>query len=187
MDTKEKAAPKKSTYIVESPVLHDRRYEIGEEIDLTDAEATPMLEVGSISHREHASREAREAPKQREEADKSRQAAAARDDLSVAEAEHERATEALKDAQAKVDDAKRRVEVAKERVSRAGKVAAAHPNLPHTWEQDADRLGGDQLGGTQHGGSVQGEPAKAPAHGAASTNSTPTREAVEHDKAKSKK
>jgi hypothetical protein len=176
MDTKEKTAAK-SAYIVESPVHHDRRYEIGEEIELTEKEAEPLLATGSVSRPGHASRDAREAPKQRKDEEDKRQAAAARDALSSAEAEHERAQQDLSAAQAKVDEANRRVEVARNQVDRASKVAA---DLPHTWEQDADALGGDQLGGSRRG-SLQGSPAMAPASGAASTPSTPTEEAVSKD------
>jgi len=178
-----------SKYIAESNVEHHGvLYRAGDEVDLTDEEAKPLLGVRSVSHREHASCAALEAPAKRAQEIDEKAYAAAHKEFGEADEELKSAQAALAEAQRRVADAQQRHAAAHAQM-RA--VARRADDLPHTWEQDADALGGGQLSGTQMPAGLAGEAARAPASGAAATPSSPTQEALtggsDEQKARAKK
>lgn len=175
MDTTAQAKAKdaKSKYIAETGINHDGRdYLVGDEIELTAEQAKALGRDVSLPG--EASRDALDAPKARKKEADDREAAAARRDYDAAKADAEDAAAALKEATAKAEDAKKRAESAKARLA---KMKQPKGEGPHTWEQDADALGGGQLSPV---GAPGNAPAKAPAQGAAMTPSTPTAEAVKN-------
>jgi chromosome segregation ATPase len=164
----------KSKYIAETRVNHDGRdYDVGDEIELTADQAKALGR--DVSEPGQATQAATDAPKQRKKEADEREAASTRREYDAARNDYESAKADEKAARAKAEDAKKRVDAARTRLQ---KMKQPLGEGPHTWEQDADALGGGQLSAVD-GPGAGGKPAEAPASGKAMTPSTPTAEAVQ--------
>lgn len=173
MDNPQAKAPAKSKFIAETGINHDGRdYLVGDEIELTDAQAKALGR--DVSTPDAASRDAQDAPKARKKEADERESAAARAEYDRAKTESDDADAALKEATAKAQDLQKRAQAAQARLA---KIKQPKGEGPHTWEQDADKLGGGQLTPVGAVGAA-GRPAQAPPQGSAMTPSTPTAEAV---------
>lgn len=162
----------KTKYVAETTINHDGRdYLVGDEIELTDEQAKPLLLSHDVSEPALASTEAKEAPKARKKEADDKEAAAARRDYDKAQRDAEDADADAKKAAEKAADAKKRADAAKARLA---KMKGPKGDGPQTWEKDAEKLGAGTTPGL-----AAGTPAKAPAQGAAMTPSTPTQEAVD--------